>query len=247
MKPWLIMIPFLLTGCGTPGSGIRWWAPTTWFSGKAVHDTAKAIQRETQAETAAVKLAQKASHETQIALGFAGESRPVAVARESSSTAVALLDQAAGPLTAPELSKMRETITGLLSENAEVREAAERERTRNAKGIADISRDLAKAREATDKAERDMRLAFERENKLANDLRAQRMFIYILAALALVGFAGWVYLRFFLGGLPGAMGSVLSRIETKNPVAAEELRNLLDMATNRHEQALIRREYLKQR
>jgi len=77
-------------------------------------------KKEAEAERAAIKLAQKSTHETQIALAAAPPSRPVVVASGSAATASALLDQAVGPLPTAELSNLRETVTGLLSEDPKV-------------------------------------------------------------------------------------------------------------------------------
>ncbi len=243
----LVSAVLLLAGCGTTGSSVRWYAPATWFSGRPAAAAEAAEKKETAAEQSAVKLAQKFSHETQIALGVAPASRPVTIARESTAHAVGLLDQSAGPLTVAEAEAARSTVRGLLSEDAATRTAAERERAKDNRHVAEISNELAKAQARSDAADKNVRLAFERENALANELRSQRALAWILGGCAVLALIGWVYVRFFLGGIPGAMGTVLAKLETKNAGAAEELRTLLDGAMNRHEQTTIRNAYLKAR
>lgn len=251
---WLTLFPLLfLSGCGTAGSGIRWYAPATWFSGKPATDADKAERKESEAKQAALKLAQKATHETQIALAAAPVSRPVDVATSSSTIAASLLDQIAGPLTTSELNSIRSTIAGLLSENAEVRAQAERAQARNSETVAEISTRLAKAHAASEVADRNLKLAFERENQLANDLRAQRALIWIVSGVAVLGFAGWIYVRYFLGGIPNAVGSALAALEKSHPdmVGTPDtpgpLRVALNQGMNRSEQTAIRNGYIKAR
>lgn len=232
-----------LTGCAT-GPGVKWFAPSTWWSARPANAVDQANARETEAERAAVKLAQKKSHETQIALAAAPASRPVALATDANDTAVSLLDQAS-PFPATELAGIRRTYAGLLSDDPKARATAERARADSSDAVAEVSVRLEKTRAATEAAEKSLRAAFDRENALANELRSARALHWILGGVALLAAAAWVYVRFFLGGIPGALGSVMAKLEAKNPSAAEEFRILLDAATNRHEQTTIRNEYIK--
>lgn len=232
---------------------MKWYAPATWFSHAPANAVDSAHEKETAAERAAVKLAQKATHETEIALGAATDSRPVTVARESTRTARGLLDQIAGPLTAAELGELRATIAGLLSDNAQIRAEAERNHARDTQTVAEISARLAKTQAASEAAEKGLRAAFERENNLANELRSARALHWILGGCAVLALAGWVYVRFFLGGIPGAVGSMLAKMEKSHPDLAGTpenpgpLRIALNSGANRHEQATIFNAYLKAR
>lgn len=228
----------LLTGCAT-GTGARWYAPATWFSGAPASNVDTAIRVEDKARDAVIKAAQRSAHETAFALSAAPASRPVAVATGFSSDTVSLLDQAAGALPAPELSKLRETVAGLLSENAELRAKAEASQRAEQSSIASVAADLAKASAKTADAEKKLRTAFERENALANELRSQRALAWILGGVAALGFAAYVYLRFALGGIPGALGGALRTLRAQNPTAADALTPILDGLLNRHEQAAI--------
>lgn len=244
---WRVIIflycPFL-AGCSSIG-GVKWYAPTTWFSHAPANAVDVAQKKQTEAENAAIKLAQKSAHEAQFALAAAPVSRPVQVATDSAANAVTLLDQSVGPLSAAELATIRATIAGLLSDNATVRADAERQRSQELAVVSDVSNRLAKAQAAADAADKNLRNAFERENQLANELRDAHALHWILGGVAVLAVAGWVYIRFFLGGIPGAVGSALSGLEKKNPAAATEFRELLNAVTNRHEQATIRDAYAK--
>lgn len=227
-----------LTGCAT-STGSKWYAPTTWFSHAPADTVDKAEATQDKARSAAVKAAQRATHETAEALAVAPTSRPVEVATESNASAVALLDQAAGPLTAAEVATIRKQVAGLLSENATLRADAERTRTATRADAAKLSDRLAAADAAVLAAGAKLRDAFERENALANELRSQRALAWILGSVAVLGAAAYLYVRFALGGIPGAVGGALRTLRASNPSAADALTPLLDGLLNRHEQAAI--------
>lgn len=234
------MMVLALAGCAS-GSSAKWYAPATWLSSRPAGNVDRAQASETIAEKAAVKAAQKATHQTSVALASAPSSRPVIVATEANATALALLDQAAGPLDAAELASIREMVAGLLSENAEIRAKAEKERAAQAKDVAEISVRLTKAQAATEAAEGKLRQAFDRENALANELRSQRALLWIAAGVAVLCAAGWVYLRFFLGGLPMAAGKLMRDLRQTKPDVAAVVGPMFDTYLNRHEQAAIAR------
>jgi hypothetical protein len=167
-----ILCILLLSGCAT-GTGVRWYAPATWFSHAPAAKVDNAVAKVEKASDAVVKAAQKSAHETQMALVTVPTSRSTDVAIQSNDTTVALLDQVAGPLSAGDLAKIRETIAGLTSENAELRAKAEREREQSMASIADVSDKLKTAMSKVDYANAKLRDAFEKENALANQLRAR--------------------------------------------------------------------------
>lgn len=238
MRAACAILVLLLSGCST-GTGAKWYAPATWFSGAPAGAVDRAEQKEDKARDRVIKAAQKATHETGIALAAAPSSRPVQVAANSNNEATALLDQAAGPLTAEEVAKLRATVAGLLSEIASVREKAEKQKADESKQIAEVSSALAKAEQASADAAGKLRAAFERENALANELRSQRALFWIACGVAVVVAAGWIYVRFALGGFPVAVGRALGDIRQRNPKLAEEITPFLDGYLNRNEQALI--------
>ena len=234
----LILSLFLLAGCST-GSGVKWFAPATWFSHAPAGAVDRADAKQDAARTAAVKAAQRATHETAEALAVAPASRPVEVATESNASALALLDQAAGPLTAADLATIRKQVAGLLSDNAKLRADAERARDKTRESDAALSEKLARADAAVLAAGAKLREAFDRENALANQLRGQTALVWILGVVSVLGCAAYVYVRFALGGIPGAVGGALRTLRAKNPDAADALTPILDSLLNRHEQDAI--------
>ncbi len=243
----------LLAGCASTGSSVHWWAPSTWWSSHPATAVDKANKNEDAAAKEAIKQAQKSSHETQVALGSAGNSRPVTVARDSAATTTGLLDQVNGAPTLAEAEATRKTVAGLLSDDPAARSAAELERSSENKSVADISTRLAKAQAATEAADKNLREAFDRENELANELRSAHALHWILGGCLLLALIGWIYVRFFLGGLPGAMGGALAMLErthpdfTGTPENPGPLRVALNQLTNRHEQTILRDAYVKAR
>ena len=235
-----ILLLLLLTGCAT-GSGVAWYSPASWFSHKPADKVDTATTKEEAARHEVVKAAQRSIHQTQSALAEAPSSRPVAVAKEFNATSVALIDQAEGPLTTGEVSRLQGTVTGLLSEDPKVRAEAEKQRGREQENIAELSVKLEKAEKASDTAGKKLREAFDRENALANELRNQRALMWIASGVAVLLGIGWLYVRFALGGIPSAVGKGLSVLRAKNPTVADEVTTVLDGFLNRNEQEKIRR------
>lgn len=239
MKHALPLLCLLLAGCASSGSGVRWYAPATWFSGSEGRAVEKAEKRQESAENAAGKALQRSVHETDLALRSAPASRAVEVATESSAQAVTLADQLYGPLTAAEASALRAQIAGLLSENAQIRADAEKARQKGRDEALEASQRLAEAQSETADVKEKLEAAFRRENALANDLRAQRWLAWIAGVIALLCAAGWVYVKFALGGLPGAIAKGLSALRAKGAIPPAHEDNVFDSYLNRHEQALI--------
>lgn len=240
------LIFLLLSGCATrTGTGVKWYAPATWFSHAPADRVDAAEARENEAKKKAVKAAQKLAHETQIALREAPDSRPVAAATESNDTVVALLDQAADPLDAATLAALRKNVSDLLSDNAALRQSAEKLRAETQRSVASLSLALSSAQKATEAAQGKMREAFERENALANELRTERWWSWfwriLLGALSVLFLAGWFYVRFTLGGMPGAVKQGLAAMRAKGLIPPEHESNDFDAFLNRIEQRLIRR------
>jgi len=236
-----VLVPvLLLSGCAS-GTGAKWYAPATWFSHAPADKVDRAQDKEEVARHAVVKAAQRSAHSTAAALAAAPTSRPVAVASDSAASTIALLDQAAGPMQAEDLARLRATVAGLLSDNAELRAKAEAQRAADARNIGEVSAALAKAEAASEAAASKLRIAFERENALANELRGQRALLWIAGGVALLLAAGWLYARFALGGIPGAVGAGLARLRAADPKAGEIATGIFDQLLNRHEQERIAR------
>lgn len=234
---------FLLSGCTTGGGqNVRWWSPGTWFSGSSAVAADKATTKEEAARHEVVKAAQRTAHQTQLALAEAPPSRPVAAATDFNASTVALLDQAEGPLTAGESAKLRATVAGLLSENAEIRAKAERQVAAERETIAGLSARLAKAEIASEAAGKALRAAFDRENALANELRNQRALFWIAAGVALLCAVGWLYVNVALGGFRAAVKGGLGALRAKGAIPANpDEPNVFDTFLNRAEQAALRK------
>lgn len=228
----------LLTGCAT-GSGARWYAPTTWFSHRPADQVDSTSKKEEDARNATRKAAQRNAHSAALALAVAPASAPVAAAADFNASAVALLDQSEGPLQAGEIDKLKRTVAGLLSENAELKAQAQHEREREKESIASLSTKLAKAETASDTAGEKLRAAFERENAMANELRSQRALFWIACFVAALLGLGWLYVRFALGGMPVAIGRALGDLRRSHPQIADAVTPLLDQYLNRHEQNAV--------
>jgi regulator of replication initiation timing len=229
-----------LSGCATGGNA-HWWSPGTWFSAREADKVDNAAAVQDKAREAAIKAAQRATHETAEALAAAPESRPVEVATESNASALGLLDQAAGPMTAAELSAVRKQVAGLLSDNAALRADAEKARAKLRTADEKLSERLAAADATLAAAQAKLRDAFDRENALANQLRNQRAIAWIVGGVALIAAAGWVYLQVTVGGLPSALGAARRALEAKSPELAAAVAPFYSAALNRSEKARIRR------
>lgn len=235
----------LMSGCASPG-GFKLYAPATWFShatADAVDKTSKKVDAQTDK---AVKEAQKAVHETGLSLGsIQSPDRAVEVAKNSNDNAETLLNQSEGPLTAKEAAELKAKISGLLSNNQEIRAKAEVQQKSDNQRIAEVSGRLNELQVALGKANGDLRTAFERENGLANELRAEHAIRWITSGIAIIAILGWFYARFMLGGIPGALGGAIARIRSQNGPAADLLTSHLDSFLNRHEQNIVFKAYSK--
>jgi hypothetical protein len=230
----------MVSGCAS-GTGSKWYAPTTWFSGSELRKVERVEAKRDSAREEAIKAAQETAYATQEALTSAPVSRPVEVAQEANGQTVALLDQVAGPLTVAEREALRKQVSLLLSENADLRKSGEALRDANREAIADISIRLANAQAELRTAQTNLKAGFARENALANQLRVQRFLLWAVGIVAVLGYAGILYFRIAYGGIPAALGRGLSEIRAKQPELAPVITQAFDTYLNRDEQARISR------
>lgn len=225
----LVALAFGLGGCNTrTGSGVKWYNPATWLSGSSLRQVESVTVKLGDAEAKFLKEAQRASHETKLALARAPKSRPVDVATESNEVATAALDQLAGPLTIEESAALRKQVEGLLSEVETVRAQAESERTVRRLEISEASNTIHDLRQSLNDATAKMATDFARENAMANELRNQRFWKWAMIALAVVLGGLWLYARFALGGIPQGIGRGLAILRAKYPVAGEQATAVFD-------------------
>ncbi len=242
-----------LAGCAT-GTAAKWYAPATWFSRAPAAAAEKAIAKEQQAAVKVDATEDRATHaahveiaKTQLALTAAQSSRAVEVARRTNANALALLDQF-DALTAEEQTAARTLVADLLSENAERAAVAEKAQAASETELTKLSRALTAAeaeretaRGATATAEAKLRAAFDRENALANELRAAVALRWILAGVAVLASAAYLYVRYALGGLPVAFSKGLADLRAKGVIPPAHEPNAFDSYLNRSEQAAIAR------
>lgn len=242
----VVLACLALSGCQSvgAGSGVKWYNPTTWFSGKAGTASAKIEAKIDTAKDAAITAAKASAHETQEALQVAPTSRAVEVAKGSNDNTVALLDQVDGPLSAPDAAKIKEKVRLLTSELADERAKGAVLQADNQKLINSVSTQLDTLADAKKKADKDLEAAFQRENGLANQLRNEQWWSWFwrisIGALALIAVAAWVYLRFTIGGVPTALGKSLANLRSADPAAADKLASVLDIHLSPAEQTMIR-------
>lgn len=236
-------ILLLLSGCAS-SSGVRWYAPATWFSHAPAAASDRAERKEDAAREKVIQSAQRSAHETDLALSSAPLSRPVEVARDASASTVQLLDQAVGPMTAADLAAVRRQVQLLTSENAKLREQGEALRQDSRQEAEKLSRRLADAEARSETAAKNLRAAFDRENELANELRAQRAQLWIACGVALLLGVGWLYAKVMLGGVAGGLGELLAHAEKNlGADAAKNLRAIVNARLNRNEQAAVKAQY----
>lgn len=243
-----LCLSVILTGCESTktgaGVGVRWYNPTTWFSGSEGRRATQNEVKRDEAKEQAINQAKLSAHETQEALDRAGDSREVEVAKDSNDTTVTLLDQATGVPTAKQLADIKEKVRLLTSQVAEERARGEKMRGEDQDRISKLSAKLAELEAQKAKFDKDLAAAFVRENSLANELRNERWWSWFwriaIGATAIIGFAGWIYVRLTLGGLPTALGKSISHLRSSSPEIAAQLTNVLDVNLSPAEQSLIR-------
>lgn len=246
-----------LGGCATNprDTGVRVWNPLTWFSrseatasDRAEAKLATARTVEDSARENLLRVAQRDAHEAALALLSAPPSRPVEIASEAADQAVANLDQALGSLSADTREAIRRQITALLSDNATLRAEGESLRTTQRERDAQAARDLtAAARRTTaaeavaDTARADLRSAYDRENALANELRAQIWQTWLSRGAAAIATLVALAYRANAFGMADGIARGLADLRKKQPGVADLATGALDVGLNRAEQTTLSR------
>lgn len=149
VRPLLILAACLLLAL----SGCAWVPSALRIGGTPLERVEKREEKQDAAKERLLKASQEAAHKTADALAAAPESRPVEVARDFATEAASGLDQALGAPTAGDAAKWQDLVRRLISEDAKVREQAERERSADRAEIARLGDKLAEATAATVRAE----------------------------------------------------------------------------------------------
>ena len=246
MRSLLILAALLVcSGCVGPGkSGAHILKPWTWLSHREASATDRADGKveiaqgnRDEARETLIKAAQIEVHRADLALASAPDSRPVVVASDAASNAASALDQAVGPLSVDESHKLRGLVAELLSENAAVRDSAEKRQQSDTRALIDAGLRLAQTEGALAAAQSDLRArqddlrkAFDRENAKANQFRAMQWTVGGLAILSLVAGAGYLYIRISSGGLisslVGGIEAFKSGRNKEDPIVSDLLSKL---------------------
>lgn len=252
----ILTLAAALAGCNWIPSGARiFGTPLTRVESKeAKEDTAR---------NAVLRGAQEAVHKAGDALASAGDDRPAVVARDFVSEAQALLDQSLGTPPAGTVAEWRNLVNRLLSENAEIRQAAERERRDDAERISEIATKLADATAARAAAEAKVREYAAENERIADMLRKMVWFVGAIAGLWLLGQVLAIAGRFnpALAGVsavvntvaaPGVqfiasraqtglqrVGEGMALIRRKLPEAAEKVAELMNQRADDDHQTII--------
>lgn len=179
--PILLAFAGLLTGCSLIPSGWR-------IGGSPLDKREKAEKKAVQAADDALGAAQAAIHKAGIALESAPTNdRPVAVAKDFVAEAQAIIDQVKGGSPAAEVAQWRSLVAGLLSENAAIRSAAEKQRIADAHKTADLSDRLAAATAAAARANSRALEYAKQSEELADFARKLKLGFFALIGLLGLG------------------------------------------------------------
>lgn len=239
--PVVILFVLLVAGCTTVTGGFSILKPGTWFQGRAAAAVVKEENKQATQEDKAVDAAQTEVMKTGLALKTAPASRPVEVATRTNANAAALLNQRK-PVSAATMAEINEVVTGLLSESAEARNAAESKQTAAEGQLRELSRDLEATRAKLIElhAKRDKEAA---ENlALANELRNQVFLKWAgFTCSALMAAAAFAY-RMNLGNLQTGVANGLAHLQHKYGSTDEDVaavKTEIDTLTGKGQQKAI--------
>lgn len=236
----ILCVVALLAGCSSPGgSGVRWYAPTTWFSGSEGRSVERAEERVDEQREALLGVARDEALKAEMALLEAEPSRPVEIASRTLGNATTALNQVVGPITVEQVTLLRETVAGLLSEEAQARERAERAQRETEERLSDASTRLSELQGRLAEREQSLQAAFARENALANKLRAWQWGL-VWVGVALILFAALaVWWR--IQGL-GLLSGITRSLKDADVLGlGSQFRQVLDVNLSRAEQEKIAR------
>jgi hypothetical protein len=243
-RAFIFYLMLVTSGC-TSTSGVKWWSPKTYLSGSEARSEVKAKASVDDKREAVLRAGQRSLYEVLLALAVAAPSRAIDLATDAAQSAQALFDQALGALPVDETTRLRARVAALLSDNEAIRTNAEKERTAARSLAAEQGKELQEARTRLADAQAALSAAFARENAVANAYRNEKMVSLFwkigLGTIAVLGVAGWVYVRFVAGGWTGMVGRALARADNDRPEAARIARSVLDDVMDFKQQAKIKK------
>lgn len=230
-----ILALLLLSGCSVLPSFVWPWSKNRE---KAV---AKA---EVRADIAMMDVLREAQEQIEVAAGAlarAMESREVTLARSATASAASLQAQAIGPLPEKERQRLQQQVEELLSENEQIRTAAEKQRALDLVKVAETSEALAAARQSLEDATGKLREGYLREKALADKYRGLMWTAYGVGALALLLGAAWIYVRVTTGGALTRIVGGIERFKSAHADAAPGLLEELSKVMDRGDKVLVRK------
>lgn len=228
MKQIVLCFCFVFTGCvSTPGRTWTLWNPTTWGAASEARQAERLTAKDAEVQDRLIKEAQKTAHETSIALTEIPASNAKETAADSNRQTVSLLDQAAGPLTAKELTAIREQVSNLLSSNEDLRRKGEVQRQENRKAVEELSQEKAELQSKLASVNIDLQAAAKREAIVANKWRNAVFGLWALGLASVVSCGAALYLKVVYGGVFQAGGKFLSTVYAKNPEQGQNIEDLL--------------------
>lgn len=230
-----IIAVMLLAGCVS-------WPKFAWPWSK---DREKVVQKaEAKMDTARDDVLRRSQSDTtvaSIAIRSAPESRPVAVAREAIDSAASLQAQALGPVAEIDRQRLEKLVADLLSENAEVRAAAEKDRAGDRAENVRVTALLAKTQASLDDAIAKIRQGYSREKELADSYRSIFWKLIGAIVLALILAAAWIYLRVTTGGALSRIVEGIEHFKGAHPASAPGLLDMLSKRLNEADKAIVRK------
>lgn len=234
-----VVVMIMMPGCVSRDSAFRALHPGTWFSGREADRVDRSIEDLESAERLSLQSARAEVAKASQALSAADHTQlPVQLSRRFVDNALPLLDQIAGPMSAEEAAELRKLVGGLLAGKAEAETAQRAAEGRAAK----ISAELEAAQAALAKANEQLRAGFARENRLADQYRAEKALRWILIGLLVIAAGGVAYLRMQFAGLGGGLASALADMSRKAGVS--DLINAIDVNISPAQQRYIRKRRL---
>jgi hypothetical protein len=198
-----------LTGCATASK----WNPLNLIFGRQAATVEKTEAKQAKAEDQSVTAAQVEVLKTSEALKHAEASPAVLVARRTNGNALALLNQRQ-PLNLLQTSEAASIVAGLLSEEANKRQAAEAKQQAAEGANVKLSAELEALRAKLDEARK--RADAEAANNLAtaNELRVQKLWTYGGYAVSFLASCAALYFQFGGQKAQKALASVMAHVRT---------------------------------
>lgn len=174
----IVLLCLALSGCAL----LPTWRP--W--GTPIERAEKKDKQEQQAKEKTLEGVQELTTKARLSLNAAGDARPVVLAGDFLDKANALLAQSVGTPDFAAREQWAKLVTDLLSENAQVRAAAEAQRDRDTARLSELSSRLSEATLARERAEDKVREYAKENEALANYFRKAVWIIVGLGGLWLL-------------------------------------------------------------